>query len=151
MTGKVRDRFFDKVYFDPNSGCWIWATTAHGKGYGLFWYGGSNKRAHRISWELHRGPIPKGLCVLHTCDNPPCVNPDHLWLGTMVENNADRDNKGRFITLRGEAIGTSKLTEQDVIEIRASEEPYLTIAARFGVCENNVSLIRRRLTWMHVQ
>ena len=95
----VEQRFLAKVHHEPNSGCWLWGASLDGKGYGQFQMGTKNKqklvRAHRVSWELEREPIPDGLHVLHKCDIRPCVNPDHLFLGTQKDNLVDMAQKGR--------------------------------------------------------
>lgn len=88
------ERFLEKFDFSP-SGCWEWKAGLHTAGYGAISVSGKKEGAHRVAYELFVGPIGEGLCVLHTCDNPPCVNPEHLFLGTLVENNRDRDAKGR--------------------------------------------------------
>lgn len=96
----IEDRFWEKV-IKNDDGCWGWTGKPDRQGYGeLTAYRRSDQkhwrvRAPRLSWEIHNGPIPEGLWVLHHCDNPPCVRPDHLWLGTVQDNNADRDAKGR--------------------------------------------------------
>ncbi len=88
------ERFWSKVRITP--GCWEWTAAVNHGGYGLFQYTSrSCRRAHRVSYELAYGPIPKGMVVMHKCDNPPCVNPDHLELGTMADNNRDKGQKGR--------------------------------------------------------
>jgi hypothetical protein len=86
-------RFWEKVL--KTDGCWVWIAARNPLGYGLASVESRTIKAYRVSWELSNGPIPKGLCVLHRCDNPPCVNPDHLFLGTIRDNNIDRQRKGR--------------------------------------------------------
>lgn len=90
------DRFFQKV--DMSRDCWIWKAGTDKDGYGKIYVDGKTIRSHRVSWEIHNGPIPKNMCVLHKCDNPPCVNPEHLFLGTSTDNNRDREvkNRGRY-------------------------------------------------------
>lgn len=91
----LADRFTDKMIPEPMSGCWLWTAATDGRGYGVIGIGRRVFKAHRISWLLHRGPVPDGMDVLHRCDTPPCVNPDHLWLGTAKDNAADMVAKGR--------------------------------------------------------
>lgn len=99
LTMKTPERFWSKVV--KSDGCWIWKASKRSKGYGAFVYQRGEDiiqgRAHRYSWELHYGDIPPGLCVLHHCDTPACVRPEHLWLGTKAENNADMVAKGRHV------------------------------------------------------
>lgn len=87
-------RFWEKVKMAGPDQCWIWTADTIG-GYGKIKVEGIHNMAHRVSYTMHKGPIPKGLHVCHSCDNPPCGNPNHLWLGTVKENMADRDRKGR--------------------------------------------------------
>lgn len=160
--GKSRplaERFEAKIIREPNSGCWLWAGSLDTGGYGLIlaFNGGTAKTAHRISWELHRGPIPKGIDVLHKCDTPCCVRPDHLTLGTHAENMADMVRKRRqargdalSAKVRGERNGHAKLTEDDVRAIRAATGTNQDIASRFGVKHVVISQIRSRTRWRHV-
>ncbi len=89
----------DKEYKKIASGCWLWTGATFASGYGQTRRNYRERRAHRASWEVHRGPIPEGMCVLHKCDVKLCVNPDHLFLGTHAENMADMSRKGRVSRL----------------------------------------------------
>jgi len=86
----------------PQVGCWEWQRGHNAKGYGQVWFCGEMRDAHRLAWFLAVGEIPNGLCVLHTCDNPSCCNPVHLWLGTKADNTRDALAKGRLRSLNGE-------------------------------------------------
>ena len=91
----VTDRFLNKVSKDNTTGCWIWTAAKFTRGYGAFKLNGKQTKANRTAWTLFNGPIPSGLCVLHKCDNPLCVNPNHLWLGTEKDNSQDMFRKNR--------------------------------------------------------
>lgn len=151
MTRKLLDRLLSKV--DPHpTGCWIW-TASTCDGYGRLQVGERKQLAHRVAHELFVGPIPDGLCALHRCDNRPCVRPDHLFLGTVGDNNRDRAAKGRNGDNRGECNGRAALTERQVRAIRtmcASGVPHGDVAGRFGVSRGTISFIARRATWAHV-
>lgn len=143
------DRFWSKV--DKSDGCWIWKAAAlkpPSIGYGVFWYQKRLQGAHRVSWQLSNGPIPRGMFVLHKCDNPVCVNPDHLFLGTQADNMADRKTKGRFGGLQ---VPQAKLNEQSVRIIRASNEVGPVLAKRFGVTRGVINRIKRHEAWAHVR
>lgn len=110
--------------------------------------------AHRAVWELLRGPIPPGLVVRHSCDNPPCVLIGHLLIGTIADNNHDRDERGRHVVLRGSMNGNASLTEDQVAEILtliARGVRQRDIAARFDVTQSTISLIARDKIWRHVK
>ena len=129
-------------------GCWLWSGTAASGLYGHY----LGKQAHRIAWELTYGPIPNGKKICHHCDNPPCVRPTHLFCGTQKQNSHDAVRKGRLP--RGQQNGNSKLTEQQVLEIRqryaAGEETQYEIADEFGITQANVWLTVQRKQWKHV-
>jgi hypothetical protein len=109
MDDEVRQRFFvkTKLASQPRAGmetpCLEWTAVRHEHGYGQFSLGDKMEKAHRVAWKIAHGPIPRGMCVLHRCDNPPCVAEEHLFLGTQADNVADRDAKGRQVSTRGDA------------------------------------------------
>lgn len=144
---------------EPNSGCWLWEKALNNKGYGLLQCGGYKGYAHRFSYALRNGPIASGKHVCHRCDNPCCVNPDHLWLGTAADNMADCAQKGRHASQRGGAryaigarAGRAKLTDSLVAEIRAlgRSQSQRAIAARYGVTKTAIKLIQQGSTWKHL-
>lgn len=160
-TRPIEDRFHEKVDkspgHGPNGDCWIWVSVKPPNRYGLILFGKKQTLAHRVSYELANGPIPKGLWVLHRCDNPPCVNPDHLFLGTPTDNVQDCISKGRNSNgqrQRGEAHPKSKLKNEQVIEIRRLWEvggiTQLKLAAMFGVSNTTIRCIIARTMWHHV-
>jgi len=111
-------------------------------------------RAHRVSWEIHRGPIPEGACVLHQCDNRSCVNPGHLFLGTYSDNARDMHRKGRAVIHRGEDCAASKLTEADVRKIRAmiwGGVSCAKAARAVGISTGHAWRIAARKSWVHVE
>lgn len=137
---------------EPMSGCWLWCGGIDRQGYGRM----SGKRrgrstgtfAHRLSWMAHRGAITSEQQVLHRCDVPACVNPDHLFLGTPQSNIADKIAKGRGAC--GERSGPSRLTAEKVLTIRAAVGSSSSLAAQFGVCPRTIRDIRGRRTWRHI-
>lgn len=132
-------------------GCWLW-DKPHGFGYGrLRWNGGRSRSAHVVSWEMANGPVPPGLYVCHKCDTPPCVRPDHLFLGTAGDNVRDCSAKGRIS--RGEHRPHHKITASDVMTIRglkASGRSSYLLARQFGISRPMVMAIVHRRRWKHV-
>ena len=145
------DRFHAKYERVPFSGCWVWTGSVTGKGYGHISNKGVDFGAHRTSWELHRGPIPKGMKVLHRCDTPPCVNPDHLWLGTLSDNSLDMYKKNRKATLK-QLYGSARtaLTREQVQAIRerySKGYSQTQVSKEYGVSQTHVGLIVRHKVW----
>lgn len=154
VRGQLAERFWAKVEKGP--GCWLWrGATTHG-GYGVIGKGRAtegNIRAHVLSYELTHGEIPEGLEVCHTCDNPPCVRPDHLFLGTQKDNVLDAISKGRQINppiKRGEDHGMVKLTTTQVLQIREELKAgnrQTDIAEHYNVTQAAISLIKLGKKW----
>jgi hypothetical protein len=153
-TRSEAERFWEKVDRRGSDECWLWTSTRNPKGYGHFQSGRRAMLAHRMAYLLTYGPIPGRLDVLHRCDNPPCVNPAHLFAGTHAENMADMVAKDRSRKNRGESIGASKLTASQVQVIRqkySAGVKVCVIAEEFGINRNTVRHIVRRITWGHVE
>lgn len=144
----LSDRIRSKVSENTVSGCWDWTAYKESNGYGVIGVGSKARLAHRVSYEAHKGPIPPGMCVCHRCDNPACVNPDHLFLGSHADNMADMAAKHR--SQRGEAHVRAKLTAQEVLSIRAESGTQENIAAKYGICSSQVSRIKLGKTWKHL-
>ena len=148
-------RFWNKVTPLDKDHCWAWQGKRTEGGYGHIRYmlpsgNWSHVVAHRVSWELHNGQIPAGMLVLHRCDNPPCINPNHLFLGTHTDNARDREAKNRGGALAGDKHPFSKLTSRDVLEIRSSTKPLRYFAEKFGVSIPTVCDVRKGRTWNHI-
>lgn len=136
-------RFWDKVALGEQ--CWVWTANVNHRGYGRVLYRGKVQQAHRVAWEMVHGPIPDGLFVLHHCDNPPCVNPDHLFVGTHSDNMVDAVRKGRH--------ARAKVTEADVRDIRtarASGEGVRALARRYRVDPKTIRDLLGHENWKHV-
>jgi hypothetical protein len=165
----IADRFWAKV--DKNgpvhpllgTPCWLWTAGTDEFGYGLIGAGGKHGGsllAHRVAWEIQDGPIPEGMCVLHSCDNPPCVNRAHLFLGTKADNNHDCIEKGRarHVWPVGEASHLAKITADTVREIRSTprlpgesaNQFHIRLAGVYGFSRNGILAIVKRKTWRHV-
>lgn len=155
ITKQAIDRFFWKV--EKTDACWNWVGARGKQGYGNFYMGGKYLRAPRASWMIHNGEIPADMYVCHKCDNPKCVNPDHLFLGTCKENLKDQAIKGR--RHRKGAVGgrnrSAILTEAQVLEIRqrwdSGERKAEAMAAEYGLgSRNRIYEIVKRKTWKHI-
>jgi len=159
----LEERFWAKVDKAGDDDCWNWTAFLNWGGYGAILVSGKQKKAHRVSYELHNGTIPKGdgyhgICVLHRCDNRSCVNPKHLFLGTHTDNIRDMHQKGRNVESDkvGEKNTAAKLTEDQARLIkRYSKLPkgrftLKTVASLFGVCQSTVFAIKSNTNWSHL-
>lgn len=140
----------------PTTPCIEWQGSRTSAGYGQLKRNGRVMYAHRLAYEGAHGPIPAGMCVCHACDNPACVNPEHLWIGTKGDNLRDMCAKGRHTKAgaAGEKNRNAKLTAEAVVEIRrmrAAGATYRAIAARFGITRVTASLVARGRAWKHVE
>lgn len=142
-----------KVDFGYDTACWVWNGSTCRK-YGTVKFMGKLWYAHRLSWTLLVGPIKSHNRICHKCDNPPCVNPDHLFDATQLENMRDAKSKKRLKFSYGEKHGMSKLTEGQVLEIRRRYKPWRItmrrLANEFGVSQHTICLIISRQTWSHI-
>ncbi len=140
-------RFIQKVKMVPDIECWIWIGAKSPKGYGSFWLDGRIRRAHTASVILFKGIYPKdGEVGCHTCDNPSCVNPDHVFYGTPAQNTQDAKIKGRFDF----KVGKYKLTPEQALEIYCATGSQYKIAADFGINQSTVSVIKNGLSWSYL-
>lgn len=152
IRGDVNARFDSYVELIPFSTCHWWTGTIKETGYGRFHVKDRFIAAHRFSYEKEHGPIPSGLCVCHSCDNPSCVNPDHLWLGTQKNNMQDCSAKSRAGKSLGVNHGLSKLNDEAVKVIRffAGSVSNRRIAVAYGVSSSTVDSVVKAETWGHV-
>lgn len=139
MPKSLEEKFLSKV--NKTDTCWLWTGATFWKGYGQLRLLGKLVYAHRISWELYKGPIPEGSCVLHKCDITLCVNPEHLFLGSRLDNMLDRSLKGR------NRSGRDKLTKEQVVEIRESILSRVELARLYNVWSPCISRIRHNTRW----
>lgn len=163
QTSDVAVRFWAKA--DKSEDCWYWTASRSRKGYGSFRFYGKTSQAHRVAWILTKGNIPDGLCVLHRCDTPSCVNPRHLFLGTFSDNTADMISKNRHgcghgsilhtaRVSRGEKHFRAKLTEADVRDIckkyASGNTTQRKLAAFYGIDHAGIHRIIHGEKWKHV-
>nr|WP_087475466.1 HNH endonuclease signature motif containing protein [Nitrospira cf. moscoviensis SBR1015] len=175
----IKERFESFIMPVTECGCWLWTGGSSTRGYGQFRMLGRGWRAHRAAWTIYRGPIPDGLHVLHKCDVTSCVNPDHLFLGTPLDNARDKESKGRgnqprglrngrytkpWATCRGdrhparinpeirqgEKNGRAKLTASDIIAIRTSPLGNRPLGRIYGVSHTNIRRIKIGKLWGHL-
>lgn len=138
------EKFMSRVKKDSN-GCWVWTGQLQKSGYGICGRMKNRTRAHRLSYQLFIGDIPAGLNVLHHCDNPPCVNPSHLYAGTNWENSQDRVRRDRGI--RGVRHPSAKITEDDARAIFVDRRTQKEIAAAYGICKAAVYYVKIGHSW----
>ncbi len=152
----LKSRFEKYVIPEPNTGCWLWTGFSGHCGYGRINIARKSKLAHRVSYELYKQKIPDGLCALHKCDTPACVNPNHIFIGTKADNIADMVKKGRarnIIYRKGEeAFAGAKLTWKIVRRIRNiyKEEniSQAALAKRFKISQSMVCFIITNRNWI---
>ena len=147
-TNKIENNFWKKV--EKTIGCWIWKAGKDLEGYGRFRVKKHTGQAHRFSYELVHGKIPKGMLVCHSCDNPSCVNPEHLFLGTHKINGKDKAIKGRAARHLGETNPMSKLKREDVLVIKSLYSKGCkqeSLALRFNVGQDHISRIVNGKCW----
>jgi len=153
----LSERFWEKVNQGSEDQCWEWIGTRNNKGYGRVYVSREKgpKFSHRVSWELINGHIPEGKYILHRCDNPPCCNPAHLFVGTHLDNIRDMIAKGRrrdiSCVLRGEDVPKSKLTYNDVKFIRESNLSCGSLGSILGVSGSTIKAVRQRRNWAHIK
>ena len=146
----LAERFHEKYMPEPMSGCWLWTGGTNERGYGIIGvtaYKGD--KAHRVSWRIHRGDIPEGVNVLHRCDVPACVNPEHLFLGTLRDNMRDCVAKGRNFLPdnRGERSVSAILDWEKVSDIRTRRVTQIQYAELYGVSRSTVNQVQRNAIW----
>lgn len=160
----ILERFEEKYTPDPNTGCWLWMAGIDSDGYGRFSENNKTIRAHRVSYRLFVDTISDTMNVLHRCDTPPCVNPDHLFLGTSKENTQDMMRKNRWRggvphgIVVGSKNGRSKLTEDQVLDIRKRYTPATdmergnsaNLAKEFSIAKASIFRIIKRQVWGHI-
>lgn len=150
MSRALGEALFERYIPVPESGCWLYDGRLTDHGYGIAPRGvsGRSEGAHRAFYRRFKGEIPPGMCVCHKCDTPPCVNPDHLFLGTNEDNAADRSAKGRA---RGEWNGRTLITEREAMRaLWAVNVPAGVMARELGVARSTIASIRNGSTWTHL-
>lgn len=155
MVSRTFEGYLKKVWFEPNTGCWLWPGAMRADGYGTLNVKGKNLKAHRLSYEYFKGPIAHGQNILHACDMPLCVNPDHLRAGSQSDNLDDsyrRSRRARIATNGGRnfKLRFAKLSPDQVSLIKRDKRPAPAVAHDFGVSRTAISNIRTGRTWMDI-
>lgn len=153
MRKTKQERFLEKIIPEPNSGCWLWSAACNTKGYGTFSVGIKREGAHRISYRFFCGDIKKGLHVLHKCDVKCCVNPNHLFLGTNLDNMQDKMRKGRHVSSFGIKNGSARLDPDKIRIVRELHKKGFSerkIANQLNVSRGSIHSILSGRTWRQV-
>ena len=157
LSRRLPQFFVDRISPNKKTKCWDWTGNLTGRDNRAFaWWGGKTRIAARVVYAFFYGDFKEELCVLHTCDNPSCVNPEHLYLGNQKDNARDRESRGRNKAFSsgfvGESNGQSKLTEKQVLDIiRNNTDSHSTIANNHGVSRSMVQRIKAGKAWKHLQ
>lgn len=164
MDKQRLEAFWSHAVITESDLCWYWTGHKIPSGYGTFCVNGKFNYAHRLSWEIENGEIPEGLYILHKCDNPSCVNPNHLFSGTQADNMQDMVNKGRKVSNPPKGIKhpLSKLTDDDIREIRKiyikgkpgdKPSPYSVkgLSVKYNVASSLIHRIVKRVSWPHIK
>jgi hypothetical protein len=149
----MKSKIINGVDIVLSTGCWEWRGSKDSYGYGHIRVNGKLEKAHRYSYKIFIGPIPDGLLVCHRCDNPPCVKPEHLFLGTHLDNSRDRDLKGRACIRVGSKINSSKIDEELASKIKVSLESgkkQFEIANELKLSRSIINRIALGKTWKHI-
>lgn len=143
-------RIEDNTAYEPNTGCWLWLAGTSAQGYGRIFHDGKPRLVHRLVYENKFGEIPHGLDALHHCDNPLCINPDHIFIGTQRDNNLDRDRKGR--TPKGENHYRAKFDSLQIKVIRSIGKSITgrSLAKYFNCAESTISEVLSKRLWKHL-
>ena len=150
MKPRDIDRFWSKVDKTAANGCWEWTAAKHKDGYGIFWVDNTVFLSHRISAKYFANLNIDNLCICHSCDNPSCVNPQHLFAGTQADNVKDMDNKGRRHNRKGINNGRAKLSENDIKDIQTKQLSYKEYMKKYNISNKTVYNIWNNITWTHI-
>jgi len=150
----LKQRLLDNVRVDEQTGCWDWLKFKDRNKYGHIKVLGKSELVHRVAYQTLVGDIPSGMFVCHRCDNPSCLNPEHLFVGTNQDNIDDKVAKNRQSKIgqqKGSKHSLAKLTEKDIVDIRISTLSQNKLALLYGMTQSSISQIQNKITWSHVQ